>query len=270
MLKCQLTNRCKTQTGYGYKVKGGRMSGDMNTALGNCLLMVIMCFAYMLSLMIKFEVLDDGDDVLVFFERIHLKKVIDTCHAAFLSFGQEVKVENIAYKLEEIVFCQARPVKIEGSWVMVSDWRKIISQSTCGTRFWQEPKTRVDMAYSVGQCLLALYPGVPVIQTYAQHLCSFGGKMNPMIHDTDWMWKVKPTGTRWLLGTLGPEPVTADSRDSFHKAYGVDALEQMLLEEIILSWKIPTGEAPDTGLCEVSGEWDWEYHPRSLPTPWEW
>lgn len=270
LLKAQLVNICRTQCGFWYKVLGGRMSGDMNTALGNCLLMIIMCFAYLNSLQIKFEVLDDGDDVLVFFERRHLKKVIETCHAAFLSFGQEVKVENIAFKLEDIIFCQARPVRIGDSWVMVADWRKIISQSTCGTRFWHEPKTRVDMAYSVGQCLLALYPGVPLIQTYAQQLCSFGGKMNPAIHDTDWMWKVKPTGTRRLLGTLCPEPITAASRDSFHKAYGVDALEQMLLEDMIRKWKVPTGEASASDLNEVGGEWEWDYHPRSLPTPWEW
>lgn len=268
LLKEQLKNKCTTQQGFRYSVKGGRMSGDMNTALGNCLLMLLMCFAYLKSLMIRHEVLDDGDDVLVFFEKRHLQKVLDTCHAAFLSFGQEVKVENIAHRLEDIVFCQASPVRVGGSWVMVSDWKKIVSQSTSGTRYWQEPKTRLDMAYSVGQCLLALYPGVPIIQTYAQQLCSFGGKMNQAIHDTDWMFKVKPTGASKKLGELCAEVITPDTRLSFCEAYDVDPVQQMLIEDRIRAWKLPTGTI-DSGV-EVSGEWSWEYHIDGLPTPWEW
>lgn len=268
LLSQQLYNNCKTFGGWRYKAKGKRMSGDMNTALGNCLLMVLMARAYFQSIEVEAEIFDDGDDVLVFFESANLPKVKETVTDCFLQFGQEVKVENIANRLEDIVFCQSSPIKVGAGYMMVADWRKIISQSTSGTRFWSETKTRADMAYSVGQCLLALYPGVPIIQSYAVRLCAFGGKINPAIYDTDWLWKIRPLGSRVTLGELGPEPITPETRNSFAAAYKVPQEQQMLLERMLDHWTLPL-ELEDYG-DEVYGEWQWEYPLNATPTPWEW
>jgi len=248
---------------------GRRMSGDMNTALGNCLLMVLMVRAFMREQNIHGEIFDDGDDVLVFFEEKFLDQVLRTCHDTFLGFGQEVKVENVAHRLEDIVFCQSSPViDNSGKYAMVANWKKIISQSASGTRYWQEEKTRADMGYSVGQCLLALYAGMPIIQTYAQRLCASGGVLNPEIYNTDWVFKLGREGERRELGTLAPEPITTATRESFWKAYGIDPTQQVMLEDMLDDWTLTTGTQDQPP--EVLPGWALEYAPGMGPTAWEW
>lgn len=53
LLRWQMVNECRTSNGLRYQVVGGRMSGDMNTALGNCTLMVGMAHAAMKQLRVK-------------------------------------------------------------------------------------------------------------------------------------------------------------------------------------------------------------------------
>jgi len=66
ILSWQLTNRVRSRHGLEYVAHGRRMSGDMNTALGNCVLMVLMVAA---AFQRDYDMLDDGDDVLVLVER---------------------------------------------------------------------------------------------------------------------------------------------------------------------------------------------------------
>jgi hypothetical protein len=257
LLKCQLKNKCRTSGGWRYVAKGCRMSGDMDTALGNCVLMILMICAICRKLDVRFKILDDGDDVVVMMEERDHARFMENVSSLFLSFGQEVKVESIARKMEDIDFCQARPVLTNtGGFTMLPNWRKVVSQGTAGVRYWAEPRTRIDMAYSVGQCLLALYPGMPIIQAYASMLCR-EGSFNRSILDTDWMFKVLPTGRVRELGVLGPEVVTIETRVSFMRAYGLTPEEQMVMEKAITAWELPVGlhEAPQP----VSGEWLWNH-----------
>jgi hypothetical protein len=267
LLSTQLFNKVVTAGGWRYKVKGNRMSGDMNTALGNCVIMLLMILTIARKLGIKVKVLDDGDDIVVMIDAKDLDLFMANVGPMFTSFGQEVKVEATAHRMEDIDFCQSRPVRTNtGGYTMLPNWRKIISQSTAGVRYWAEPKTRIDMAYSVGQCLLALYPGMPIVQTYASKLCSMG-KFNRSIMDTDWMWKVLPTGKARGLGTLGPEPITMDTRDSFASAYKVDPIDQVAIENAILKWELPVGSHVMGQV--VSGEWQWDHCICHDPAGWD-
>lgn len=263
LLNQQLNNRCRTSRGYKYKTRGKRMSGDMNTALGNCLLMVIMVRAAMRKIGVDYDLFDDGDDVLVLFEAEHLDLVQAQIPDLFLSFGQEVKVENVAHRLEDIEWCQGRPVKgPDGTYMMVANWQKILSQSAAGVRYWQESRTRYDMGYSVGQCLLAMYPGVPIIWKYAERLCS-RGRLNRDVFEVDWIHKVRAAGKADKLGTLEGIHPTPESRASFYDAFGVDEIEQLHLEQRLESWGIEDGLV-DVPL-EVRRPWEWSYTPGTHP-----
>lgn len=269
LLELQLTNKCRTSGGWKYRVDGGRMSGDMNTALGNCLLMILMVKACFTALKHRFELYDDGDDVIVIVERENVDDCVAKLPGLYLEFGQEVKIESVAYRFEDIEFCQSRPVVDNtGEYAMVADWRKILSQSASGTRFWHEPTTRADMAYSVGQCLMALYPGMPIIQKYAQQLCASGGKLNPGIHNTDWIYKVRAAGAIQELGKLGPEPITGTTRESFAKAYGVTPIQQLQIEKQLSLWTLPEGTTDIAP--EIGPGWRLDYTPGRGTTEWEW
>lgn len=268
LLDCQLVNKGRTQGRWKYVAKGKRMSGDMNTALGNCLLMVLMARSCLKKLDIEGEIFDDGDDCLLIIEREDLERLQKNIGEIFLNYGQEVKLENIATVLEDVEFCQARPVRMnDNTMSMVANWRKIISQSTSGTRYWHEHETRKNMAFSIGQCLFALYPGVPIIQQYAQKLCEQGTFSREVIN-TDWIWKVQPTGRTRDLGQLGPEPITPDTRNSFARAFGVSPLQQVAIERQLEQWQLPEGT--ETATSEVSGEWNWEVRLGHSPMPWDW
>lgn len=265
LLAQQLNNRCFTRGGLKYKAKGKRMSGDMNTALGNCVLMIIMILSCLKSLLIsKFEVFDDGDDCLIIIEKKDLPTLMQSMPSTFLEFGQELKIENIAYSLEEVEWCQCKPVlDSDGSYQMCSNWRKILSQSASGVQHWDNHE-RQDMSFSVGQCIMAVHPNMPIISSYAKRLCSVGGSMHRDIVNTDWVFKVAPTGKFDNLGSLTPGQVTIETRSSFAKAFGIDEIEQLRIEEALEGWIPLDGGILDAGNV-VSGNWEWNYPPGSHP-----
>jgi hypothetical protein len=268
LLERQINNKCATARGYRYKCYGRRMSGDMNTALGNCVLMIAMCRAFIRQLGIVAEIFDDGDDVLLITERQHLPEIKRLAGPCFLEFGQEIKVENISFDIESIEWCQGHPVMgTDGQYQMVANWRKILSQSSAGIRYWHEDRTRYDMAFSVGQCLIAMYPGIPIISKYAERLCS-RGKLNRDVFEIDWIHKVKAAGLSGELGKLEVVPPTPEVRRSFALAFGVDEVDQLQIEAELDDFEIGVGLVD--GPVEVSGEWRWEHHPQSDPRVWEW
>jgi hypothetical protein len=92
-----------------YEVNGCRMSGDMNTALGNCVLMCGMVYSYMQSKGIKYDLINNGDDCVLIFEKDHERK-LDDLSSWFHDMGFTMKVEDPVYTIEEIEFCQTQPV----------------------------------------------------------------------------------------------------------------------------------------------------------------
>jgi len=69
LLQWQIVNKGRTMHGLKYSCRGKRMSGDMNTALGNCLVSLLLVLAVFRELGIsKFQIHDDGDDCLIIVE----------------------------------------------------------------------------------------------------------------------------------------------------------------------------------------------------------
>ena len=111
LLQWQLHNKGVSSQGIRYHTRGKRMSGDMNTALGNCILMILMVSAFMDGR--KYDMLDDGDDGLLIVEEDEYAWVCQNAEPAFLNFGMEIKVENVARSLEEVEWCQSNPIEYE-------------------------------------------------------------------------------------------------------------------------------------------------------------
>lgn len=238
LLKCQEKNVCFTQGGWLYRTCGKRMSGDMNTASGNCLLMYLMTTVAMQYCGVTdYELFVDGDDTLIICHEDQERKLAGMV-PAFLEFGQEIKLENRATCIEDVVWCQAKPVKTESGWCMVANWRKVLSSMACGTKYWDESGTRYDMGYSVGQCLYSLYPGVPIIAEFARSLCK-RGKINRDIFESDMMYKIG--NDRNLIGTLGYQEIPIEVRNSFSLAFGLCPSKQLEIEGLLRDWSISDG-----------------------------
>lgn len=113
-LKWQINNigfaRCKDGC-IKYQKEGSRMSGDMNTALGNCMLMCCLIIAYLDSKNIKYDFINNGDDAVLFLERKH-QECLGDLPAWFERMGFTMVVEAPVYELEQVEFCQMRPIKL--------------------------------------------------------------------------------------------------------------------------------------------------------------
>lgn len=234
LLSWQLRNRCFTRSGISYVADGNRMSGDANTALGNCLLMVIMVHAAMADLHIrKWDIFDDGDDCLLFVP-LSCEEKLASLTDVFCEFGQELKLENRATVVEKIIFCQHQPVLLDGGWTMVQNPSKVLSTRAGGTSHWTNPGLFRGMLHATGLCELSLSRGVPILQEYALALLRMGDGTIPKAFADDLeVW------TRALrMGRLTTDTLTISTtaRDSFADAFDIDIADQLWIEEELRSW----------------------------------
>jgi hypothetical protein len=241
----------------------------MNTALGNCLLMIIMITTYLFSLMIKYDILDDGDDALVIVERRDYPLFMAGLKAAFLSYGHEIKVENIAFTPEGVEWCQCKPVEVSpSSYVFVRDWRKVFSGSLCSAKHTHfGVKARSRHMLSVGQGELVLSLGVPVLQAYACALIRNAGDVRPSVLTPEMglYWRVRHEikGTKLTLARVQPLVITPTARLSFFKAYGMDVGVQLALEKYLETWTLDIKGANDMGKRIDVASWSTSCHDSS-------
>jgi len=234
LLSWQVRNRGTTMNGIKYGLTGGRMSGDMNTALGNCVLMILMCKALMRKLRIpKWDLACDGDDTLLFVPKAFVETLARDGPGVFLEFGHEVVFESLAYTMEEVLHCQARPVWTGGGYyTMVRNPAKSLSNALTAFRHFHEPKGGMKVMKSIAQCELVLNRGVPVLQCYAENLLRVlrevaFAKLPP---DSTLLRRATlEAGSRWqdVVGC----PITTASRISFEQAWGWPIEAQLAAEE---------------------------------------
>lgn len=232
------------------------MSGDMNTALGNCLLMLLMVLAFMCFLDLKvWDTLDDGDDCLLIVEEEDLDAVLGCISEHFLHYGMVVKVECVAASIHEVVFCQSMVIEYDiARFKFVRDYRVVISKSLTGIRFWQDPNYRIKVLRATGLCELVLNLGVPVLQAFAVAVLRNVGRPSDIEYASDGL-QARARREFKALGVepweLRPRPITEVARSSFEIAFGLSPADQIHLEERLAGWTFETDNAVFWG-----PEWD--------------
>jgi len=151
----------RTKEGYvKFSVDGARMSGDPNTALGNVIIMSLLCYSFLQGLGIKYRFIDDGDDCGVFVERHH-KDLILGLVEHHLKYGFEMEVEPPAYSLEHAEFCQCRPINTGNGWVMIRNIWKALAQDTLHID--KQWATLDQQRTAIGICGLSLNRDIPIV-----------------------------------------------------------------------------------------------------------
>lgn len=256
LLSMQLINIVKSNLGLKYVAHGRRMSGDMNTALGNCLIMLLMVLSYMWYLSVsKWDCLDDGDDCLLIVEEEDLDLILSTVAPHFLEYGMQMKVECVAHSLFEVIFCQSSVVEwSEARFKFVRDYRAVISKSLTGIRHWQDPSYRLKVIRAIGLCELVLNLGVPVLQSFACAILRNVGKPSDLNLASDGL-RARVQRELRALGKkpsdIQPRQVERSARLSFAVAFGCDVDEQLALEAFFDSWQFTVHDA-----LFVGAEWD--------------
>lgn len=154
-----------------YKKTGGRMSGDMNTSLGNCLLMTSCMHAYLRHLGItKAEVGNNGDDTFVILEERDVQLFTADLHNWWSQMGITMDLEGVVKELTELRFCQTYVINRGDTHVMMRDFRDAISKDTVSLKPLPTKKMRAAYCYAIGKGGLALHAGIPVLQAFYERL----------------------------------------------------------------------------------------------------
>lgn len=262
LLSWQLKNRGYSNMGLKYVLRGRRMSGDMNTAVGNCVLMVIMLIAYADHLKLsKWDCLDDGDDCCLIVEREDVDRITSSVFDLFLNFGMEMKIDGISYSMPEVVFCRSNPIEFApGRWKFVRHYADVLSKACTGVRQWDSDKYRLRVLKSIGLCELILNLGIPVLQSFALAIlrnvdvreCNLA--LAPVGLNLRAKLELKTIGVP--LEDLRPQVVSMCARESFEQAFGVPIQEQIRMERrldrIALDFR---GSSPLE--YELHNAWQW-------------
>jgi len=167
LLRAQAKSKGSMEVGIKYSMQGRRLSGDMNTACGNAILMVLMVGTCMENVQYPFRIYDDGDDCLLFVPYLKVEEVRERMVTWFLKFGVTLKVEHVARVLEEVQFCQARPVYWgDGVGVLTPNPYKVMSQMYSGVKYGRSPKLDNRLLRTTADCCIHVYRGMPVLHAF--------------------------------------------------------------------------------------------------------
>jgi hypothetical protein len=233
LLSWQINNRGLARCPDGeirYKVEGCRMSGDMNTSSGNCLIMCATVHNWCTSLGItKFRLANNGDDCMLFVERKDATRVRSGLIEYYRDLGFTMKVEPTLDVLERLEFCQTRPLLVGSAYRMVRNLHQSMSKDLHCLNDIADPKAALQWISAVGEGGRVNNDGVPVLYKYYQMFPTSSvalSERSDMAYAME-SWKYKMQRKACYTGM---EP-TPEARFSFWLAFGLTPDEQIALEE---------------------------------------
>lgn len=222
-----------------YSIRGCRMSGDMDTALGNVLLMCCMIMAFRKHVGLdhsSLKYINDGDDAVLFMERKHLNRVTACIKPFFADMGFTMKVEEPVDLLERVEFCQTRPVKVREGYRMVRIPQKAMAKDLTCILDIHRKQDFSRWVRAVGECGAAITGGLPIYQEFygsmARSKKLYRGRRNTMLeamqHDYKYFLYRGMEGKK--------ETILAETRASFYLAFGIEPDAQKILEAKCMAW----------------------------------
>lgn len=210
-----------------YNLDGGRMSGDMNTSLGNIILMCAMMFSFLFKKFgMDFEFINDGDDCVIIIEKRNLSKFYVGFTRFFLRLGFEMEVEDPVYEFEHIEFCQSKPCYVDGSWRMTRIPETAIAKDMLNLNNMRDRKDWAAQCKANAGCGLALVGNMPVMKSFYQMLDRVEHVNRVAEEEINGKWFLS-RGMEYVEGEI-----SAESRYSFYKMSGMTPDEQVALENI--------------------------------------
>lgn len=206
LLNLQLINKGRTRNGLKYRVLGTRCSGDLNTGLGNSLInwaIIRACAPRDCAIYL------DGDDFLVF-----TNELVDW---DFTPYGMVTDISLC--DVGSIDFCSTRLVQFEEGPIMVRPPWRLLCKFGWLTRVRNE-RYHAKYVYSLGQCLDAIYSGVPIYGVLARRCLEIG---MPKVVDTEFTWEAKHASSLRIASS-------PFNREAFARAFNLSPEQQLSIE----------------------------------------
>jgi hypothetical protein len=209
-----------------YEIDGCRASGDINTSLGNCLLMCSMVKAYCDSHFIrKYSLANNGDDCVVIVEKRDLHKM-DNIPVWFEEMGFTMKVEEPVYELEKVEFCQTHVLRGDHQTISVRNPRIVLSKDLHSTHTFQHGEY-LEWLSAVGECGMNSCRGVPVLEAFYSAFPTVEVVDKSIVNEMAVRYEYK------FLGGSRQAPIDDTMRVSFWKAFGILPDAQVALENVL-------------------------------------
>jgi len=219
-----ITNYGFTAGGIRFKTHGTRMSGHMDTGLGNSLIMFAMITSYLKVVGItKYSMSVNGDDSVVMIERSDVVRARDI--SIFKRFGFNMKFE-MTDDFSQMDYCQTRPVKTKYGWILARAPDRILGRVGWSVTKFSKAK-RKDYLFSLGKGEQAINYGLPIGYALGKALVRAAphGKMMDITR------KRYISYTRQRYWASGEDAVIDDeTRMSYYEAWGIAPEEQIAIE----------------------------------------
>lgn len=241
LLRLQLKNKGSAHTSDGkvrYSVRGERMSGDANTAGGNCIITACALTGFFKRRGHRFKILVDGDDSVAVYMGPRL--TIEELDEYFRRLGMVIGIDCEPTRIEEVDFCQSRPVQVNGVWTMIRDPMKVLTKVGLTHRK-DSVAAYKKRLYTTASCEGFLARGVPILQAYCRALIRNcvrqmtgrqlrrGFLKGEVLSYRMQHLQVKPTH-------YVDVPVEMQTRRSFERAFGITVEEQIVYEKYLDTW----------------------------------
>lgn len=239
LLEWQLVNRGRAYCCDGtvdFKMPGTRASGDLNTSLGNCIIMCAAIYCLVKKLGVEAELANNGDDCVLIVEREHADKLYATVPEHFERLGFRMTVEPPVYTFEEIEFCQSKPVLLPAGYAMVRNVRTCLKKDPMCLVPIQNDRVWRKWLAAVGECGMATVPGCPVLQSFYRAFLRSGTRAGKkfkqsIFRNTSMLERQSGLDAKWT-------EVTPEARASFALAFGITPDYQIALEEYYDNFQI--------------------------------
>lgn len=248
LLLVQLRNRGRTANNVKYATCGGVMSGDMTTALGNCVAVVTILMTLrnltkvpeaLEELGLKpptrkifFHILDDGDDHTIICEKEDKEWMMYALPKWFLLCGHTFKVEGYTDQWNQILFCQMKPIMMNYGPDMMPDPRKVLATAfmVSGARA-GDIKQLIPYLGTIWEARAIMHQGMPILGPLFARLASQNkARMkNPTVEVIG--------GLKYLLDRDGRtsyrnDPITPDARLQCFESWGLHQDDQIKFENL--------------------------------------
>jgi len=231
LLRWQLKNKLKFVVKDGIvtlTVDGARMSGDINTGMGNCIIVCALMYAFCCEYDIEMDLYNNGDDCLVFMDSKDEDIFTIGLRPWFKAKGFTMKVEGMVSTFEQIEFCQTKPVWNGMNYVMCRTYPTACSKDVVSLLPINNEKSMLNWFHDLGNCGQALCVGVPIYQEFYSMFSRWGQGAKGFNRDISTV-----TGMEMLADRMevGYRSVDDRARYSFYLAFGVTPDEQVYHEQ---------------------------------------
>lgn len=171
-----INNNCRTRDGIKYRVKGTRMSGDVDTSLGNSLINYAILKEAVTKIAGACEILVNGDDSIIFTKKnVDEKKLV----AELRKYNMESKVQKSVTNIHKVEFCRQKLIiNSAGEPALMIDPKRLVD--IYGMTYKQQ-RDYVEYLRQVCICNIAINISNPLAQYWSTiYKIAFDNNINLM------------------------------------------------------------------------------------------